>query len=33
MAERCLEAYRAFKARVDADLADYVPEIDSSDRD
>jgi hypothetical protein len=33
MAERCLEEYRAFKARADADLADYVPEIDNPDRD
>lgn len=33
MAERCLEEYRALKARVDADMADYVPDIDSPDRD
>ena len=33
MAERCLEEYRAFKARADADLADYVPDIDNPDRD
>src|SRR5215218_3491723 len=33
MAERCLEEYRALKARVDAEMADYVPDIDSPDRD
>ena len=33
MAERCLEEYRALKARVDADMADYVPDIDNPDRD
>jgi hypothetical protein len=33
MAERCLEEYRALKARVDADMADYVPDIDNLDRD
>jgi hypothetical protein len=33
MAERCLEEYRAFKARADADLADYVPDIGNPDRD
>jgi hypothetical protein len=33
MAERCLEEYRALKARVDADMADYVPEIDNPDKD
>lgn len=33
MAERCLEEYRTLKARVDADMADYVPDIDNPDSD
>ena len=33
MAERCLEEYRALKARVDADMANYMPDIDNPDRD
>jgi hypothetical protein len=33
MAERCLEEYRALKARIDADMADYVPDVDNPDRD
>ncbi|MBL6613333.1 MAG: hypothetical protein ISP49_00365 [Reyranella sp.] len=33
MAERCLEEFRALKANVDADMADYVPDIDNPDKD
>ena len=33
MAERCLEEYRALKARVDAEMLDYVPNIDDPDKD
>ena len=33
MAERCLEEFRALKARVDAAMADYVPDIDNPDKD
>jgi hypothetical protein len=33
MAERCLEEYRALKAKVDAEMADYVPNIDDPDKD
>jgi hypothetical protein len=33
MAERCLEEYRALKGRVDADMADYVPDTGNPDRD
>jgi hypothetical protein len=33
MAERCLEEYRALKARVDAEMAGYLPDIDNPDRD
>lgn len=33
MAERCLEEYRALKAKVDAEMADHVPNIDDPDKD
>ena len=33
IAERCLEEFRALKARVDADMADYMPDIDNPDKD